>query len=157
MASLATFDISLPGGINQSAPVPQQADLEELENFGIFRNRIGLRPPLTTVATIQDDQAANVDEIIDIQDHEGLLWVLSWSNAEQDVYLHSMQVDGTSLTLRATVYTGISVPPILAMTSFTGGTAEAGVSRLYIADYNQNVDTVFVDALGDCRVGHAHR
>lgn len=144
MASdLQVFPISMPGGINQSAPDPTESDLEELENFGIFRNRVGLRPPITLIATLQTDVATDVDEVIDIVDHEGKLWTLSWSLAQTDVYLHSMQVDGTSLTLEAVVHTSVSTVPTLKMVSFTGGTAASGVSRLYISDYDQNLDTKF--------------
>lgn len=143
MSDLQVFPISLPGGINQSAPEPSEEDLEELENFAIFRNRVGLRAPLNLIATIQDDQGtpADVDAILDIIDHEGSLWTASWSDSQEKVYLHSMQVDGTSLTLEAVVWTGVSSKPVVKMVSFEGGTAGSGTSRLYITDYNQNVVT----------------
>jgi fibronectin type 3 domain-containing protein len=145
MSDLQVFPLSIPGGIEQSKPSPDETDLEELENFAIFRNRIGMRAPLSTIATIQDDQGtpADVDAILDIAEHEGKLWTLSWSSSQQDVYLHSMQVDGSALTLEAVAYTGIIAKPLMKMVSFEGGTATGGLARLYVFDYNQNVNTVY--------------
>lgn len=145
MSDLETFPISIPGGINQSAPVPQEGDLEELFNFGIFRNRIGLRPPIEVIATIQDDQVTpeDVDAILSIVDHEGLMYIASWSDSQQDVYLHSCQVDGSSLTLEAVLWSGVVSKPRITLVSFEGGTETSGVARLYAVDYNQNLDTVY--------------
>lgn len=145
MSDLQVFEVSRPGGINQSSPSPESGDLEELKNFAIYRNRVGLRAPLETVATIQDDQGSpqDVDAILDITDHQGKLWTLSWSSSQQDVYLHSMQVDGTSLTLEAVVHTTVVSQPVLGLVSFTGGTADVPEDRLYIFDYNQNLDTKY--------------
>jgi hypothetical protein len=147
MSDLQSFPVSLPGGINQSAPLPTEGDLEELLNFGIFRNRVGLRAPLQLVATLEDDQdpAEEVTSILDIVDHEGNLWVASHSTTTDKVYLHSMQVDGTSVTLEAVLWTSVVSRPTIILTSFEGGDAASGVSRLYAADYNQNLETVYWD------------
>lgn len=145
MSDLQVFPISLPGGINQSAPLPTEGDLEELLNFGIFRNRVGLRAPIQLVATLLDDQGipAEVTSVLDITAHEGALYVASHSTTTDKVYLHSMQVDGSGLTLEAVLWSGVVNRPTVTLTSYEGGTAGAGTSRLYAADYNQNLATVY--------------
>jgi hypothetical protein len=147
MSDLQVYPISIPGGIEQSKPDPNEADLEELQNFGIFRNRIGLRPPISAIATLQDDQGSpqDVDAVLDIVEHEGKLWTASWSSSQQAVYLHSMQVDGTVLTLEAVLWTTVVAKPVVTLTSFAGGDASTGTSRLYATDYNQNLVTKYWD------------
>jgi len=155
MSDLQVFPISIPGGIEQSKPEPDEMDLEELENFGIFRNRIGLRPPMSVVATLLDAHATTpveVDAILDIVEHGGKMWIASWSSTEQDVYLSSMQVDGTLINSGfpldpkpLTIHTGVAVKPTISLTSFAGGDANTGVDRLYVTDYNQNLPTKYVE------------
>lgn len=159
MSDLQVFPISIPGGIEQSKPDPEETDLEELENFGIFRNRIGLRPPITAIATLLDAHATTpveVDAILDIVEHEGKMWIASWSSTEQDVYLSAMQVDGNNINDGfpagagadpdpLTVYTGVAAKPVITLTSFAGGDASTGVARLYVTDYNQNLPTKYIE------------
>jgi len=145
VSDLQVFPVAAPGGINQSAPEPTPADLEELKNFAIFRNRVGLRAPIATIATLLDDQvsAVEVDAVLDIVDHQQNLWALGWSSSQQDVYLYSMQVDGTSLTIEAVVHTGVVSKPNLKLISFTGGDANSPEDRIYVVDFNQNLNTVY--------------
>ena len=145
MSDLQIFPISIPGGIEQSRPVPEPTDLEELQNFAIYRNRLGLRAPLATVATILNNAGtpAAVDSIIDITEHDGKMYILSYDDDLNQIGLHSMQVDGSSLTYHANVYTSVSTKPDLMMVSITAGDATSSQDRLYICDYNQNLATVY--------------
>lgn len=143
MSDLQVFPVSLPGGINQSAPAPSEQDLEDVENFGIYRNRLGLRPPIRKVADILDDSATPqpVSAILDIISHQGRMLVASWSSNTDKVYLHSLQVDGSQLTLEAVVWDGVIAKPTVKLVSFAGGTADMGISRVYVSDYDQNLPT----------------
>lgn len=146
MSDLRNFRLGLPGGINQSAPVPSEQDWEELKNLQIYRARLGLRAPLSSViATLQDDQGtpANVTSVVALADHDSQLWAVSHSTNTNKVYLHSMDYDGSNLTQEGIVWTGVSSAPVVSLASFTGGTATSGLSRLYIADYDQNENTRF--------------
>lgn len=147
MADLQIFPVAVPGGINQSSNIPTETDLEECKNFFPYRGRLGLRGPISLVATVQDDQGspANVSAILDLCEHSGQTWILSWSSVTQKVYLHRMDYSGSSLTRVANVYTGVASRPFLTLTSFEGGTAEAGTSRIYIADYAQTLTTKYWD------------
>lgn len=148
MSDLEVFPLSLPGGINQSAPVPDETDLEELKNFAIFRGRTGLRAPLALIATLEDDQGtpAEVTAILDIVDHEGKLWVASYSATTDKVYLHDMEVDGTDAnTTKRVVHTSVASKPVITLLSVDGGQTTTGESRLYVVDYNQNLDTKYWD------------
>lgn len=147
MSDLQVFPLAIPGGIDQSAPIPREIALEELKNFISYRARLGLRTPISLLATIQDDQGtpADVSAVLDIADHNGQLWTVSWSSGQQDVYLHSMNYDGSSLTLEAVAYTTVASKPNLFLTSFAGGTATAPTERLYITDYDQSLATKFWD------------
>lgn len=142
-SDLQVFPLAVTGGINQSAPTPQPTDYEELENFGIYRNRLGLRAPISVVASITSP--ATPTNILHITEHSNRLYVLSWSSSTQIVYLHSMQVDGSDIQSHGSVHTSVVTKPTLAMTSMTGGTAESNVARLYIFDYYQNLVSKYWD------------
>ena len=161
MSDLQVFPICTPGGIEQSAPEPTEADLEELKNFGIYRNRVGIRAPLKLLATLTDDagSGASVTDIIDITEHLGVVYVLSHSTATDKVYLHKMQTDGENVNttggtwpggatppIPLVVYSSVATKPTLMLTSFTGGTAASPEARLYISDYNQVLDTKYATA-----------
>lgn len=148
MTDLEVFLISAaPAGINQSIPDPDPSSLEEIKNFLAFRSRLGLRAPLSVLATIQDDQGtpADVTNILEVLEHSGQVWVVSYSATTDKVYLHSMDSDGSSLTLEAVVWTGVTAKPTVTAVSFTGGTAASPESRLYISDYDQNQTTRYWD------------
>lgn len=143
MGDLQVFPVSIPGGINHSAPIPTEADLDELKNFVPYRGRLSLRGPLQLVATIQDDQGtpADVTAILDIIEHGGAMWTASWSSVTQKVYLHSMTYAGGSINLRGALWTGVASKPTITLTSFEGGAAETPVSRIFAADYANTLAT----------------
>ena len=159
MSDLQVFPICTPGGIEQSAPEPTEADLEELKNFGIYRNRVGIRAPLKLLATLTDDagSGASVTDIIDIAEHLGVVYVLSHSTATDKVYLHKMQTDGSNVNttggtwpggadppIPLVVYSSVATKPTLMLTSFTGGTAASPETRLYVSDYDQTLATKYL-------------
>lgn len=149
MPRLDIFPIQVLGGIEQSKPIPEAGDMETLENFLIFRGRLGVRAPVAVSSTLQDDQGtpADVDAIYDLVAHDNKLYALSYSSSQTDVYLHEMDADGENPSNLGVVWSSVSsesdVVPVMA--SISGGDATSPESRLYISDYDQNEVTKFYD------------
>jgi hypothetical protein len=142
---LQVFPLALAGGLQDSKPIPEPGDLIELQNFGIYRGRMGVRAPLFEFAALLDDQGTPqpVDRVLDVLEHDGKVWTVSWSSSQQDVYLHSVNKDGSSLTNEGVIWTANSTAPVVTTESVEGGDATSSVKRLYITDYNQNNVTRF--------------
>lgn len=147
MPPLRTHVVSLSGGLQDSKGQPEPSDLREAFNLAIFRGRLALRAPVKEIATIEDDQGSpeEVTSILAMEKHASQVFIVSHSTNTNKVYLHSMSPDGTGLTQDAIVWTGVSTPPVVSMSSFEGGTAESGTARLYISDYLQDNLTRYWD------------
>ena len=155
MPKLQVFPVAILGGIQDSKPIPQVGDMQQLQNFALFRGRFGLRAPVIATARMLSDAAhetpAPVDHVLGTRIHKGKMYVMAWrGGAVNRTYLYRLEVTGIpeggvlggDASPVATVWTGATVPRV-SMASFDGGSATAPVSRLYLADYTETFDTRF--------------
>lgn len=159
MPPLQSKVIALTGGLQDSKAIPTEQDLQQLQNFVSFRGRFALRAPLLETCVLVDDTGAptggaDVDEVLAVVGHENKLYAVAYSGAQNDVYLYRLEADGTAESAdpefpKASpiddVWTSVTVAPTVVMAPMTGGAAGTPVSRLYIADYDEQQDTVFWD------------
>lgn len=139
MAKLEVFPVILTGGIEDSKAVAEAPDLQELENFTLFRGRFALRAPCDLVASPTSGTPTN---ILALEAHLNKVFFVAFHSGTNETRLWSMDPNGSNLTNHAQVWSGASMPmPVLA--SFAGGTADAPVNRLYISDWAEQYNTVY--------------
>ena len=145
MAELDVYPIVLTGGIQDSKAQPEPGDLQTLTNFGIFRGRFALRAPLLHIV----DLGSTVTNILALGYHDSKCYAVAWNSTTQIVSLWQMTTAGASATNKGNLWTGVTTAPRPVLASIEGGSATAGVSRLYIADYDQNQVTKIYDSDGN--------
>lgn len=160
--TLAWKPVALAGGLHDSKPIPEPGDLQSLTNWTLFRGRFALRGPLAETVQLMDDAGtpAPVTSILAIEYHVANCYVVAHSTAENKTYLYKLKLNGNALDDAATeaplvggtaslhtVWTGASVPQV-TMVSFEGGSASAGIQRLYITDASGVYNPVYWDSTG---------
>lgn len=150
MSDLVVHPVALVGGLESSKARPEPGDFQKLENFAVFRGRFALRAPLFLVQEtgFLDDQGTPqpITHLLASTPHINKLYVVGYSSSQQKCYLYECGLDGSSPTRKGTfVWSGLSVPPRPVLASFEGGSATAGTARLYIADYDEQQNTMFWD------------
>lgn len=158
MSDLEWFPAVLTGGLVDSRAIPEPADLQTLENVSLFRGRFALRAPASATCRLLDENGANVDNVLAIAYHAGSLYAVAFKGgAVNKTYLYRLDVSGTAegggatASPTDTIWTGASVPRV-NMVPFEGGSASAGVNRLFIADYTEAHATKYWDSDGDAIV-----
>lgn len=140
MARLEVFPVALTGGIEDSKPLPDATDLQELTNFVVFRGRYALRAPISQIG----NAITGATKILALGEHFGKLYAVA-QHGTTDTRLHEQDVDSPGAwTDRGQIWTwaqtGSANPwPLLA--SISGGSATTPASRLYVTDYNQSGHT----------------
>lgn len=132
---LTITPILLTGGLNDSIGQPTPGDFQTLTNFDIYRDRLAIRAPITVLATIND---VTISDILGVINHRGLIYILAYQATGANVRLYSLATDGTGLTFKTNVWSGVAQVPSPVMASFDGGSASSPTTRLYICDWNQN-------------------
>src|SRR5512142_1704543 len=135
MADLTITPILLTGGLNDSIGQPTPGDFQTLKNWDIYRDRLAVRAPMTVLATIND---VTITDVLGVINHLSKIYILAYQAAGANVRLYSLNTDGTGLTFKTNVWTGVAQVPSPVMASFDGGSAASPTTRLYIADWNQN-------------------
>lgn len=145
MTELSVYPVALTGGLQDSKAQPEPGDLQTLTNFGIFRGRFALRAPLLAVVDLGD----TVTHILALAYHDLKCYVVAWNNSTEVVSLWQMDTNGDNATNKGNLWTGVTTAPRPILASIEGGIATAGVSRLYISDYDQIQVTRIYDSDGD--------
>lgn len=148
---LQVFPLALLGGIQDSKPIPDATDLQELFNMAPLRGRFALRAPTVAVNQLfsllaDENPAIAVDQVLAIKYHNGSMYVAAYrAGTIRKTYLYQLAVDGTGSSQPvATLFSGTNVPQVM-FASITGGSATTGVTRLYATDVLGNYDTVYWD------------
>ena len=138
--------------------IPGPGDFTQLKHWAAYRGRIALRAPLTTPTTLEslladENPTAEVDTILAYEWHVGKLYVVAHrAGSINKTYLYRLDVTGETegggdnLPI-ATIWTGANIPRV-KITSFEGGSATAGVQRVYFSDQTENYVTRFWDSDG---------
>jgi len=155
MPRLRAYPIAMEGGLQDSKPIPEVGDLSKLENFALFRGRFALRAPFVETCQLVDEVGTPVDQVMTATFFQGKMYVVAYSDGQNDVYIYRLEPDGTAETgdseypnaspIGTAVWTSVTTNvPIPIVTGFQGGALGAQVNRLYIADYDQNYVTRIV-------------
>jgi len=150
--NLMTQPVALAGGLNDSQAIPDPTTMQVLSNWVVFRGRFAVRAPVTVTVQLLDDAGspAPVTSVLAGRFHKNKFYVIAFSSNTNKTYLYRLNPDGTSegtpngtqSTFVAVLWTGATLSAPM-MVSFDGGIAGTPVSRLYIADNNNQYDTLF--------------
>lgn len=145
MPDLVITPVALSGGLNDSVSQPEPGDFQTLRDFTLYRGRIGLRAPLFLTATITIAGPDTIDGILAMAYHRGIIYVAVYNDGGNTVRLYNLTIDGATPTYVTDIWTGVTARPDVVVASFDGGSATAPLSRLYFADTNQVLPTVFLE------------
>jgi len=142
MSELLVHPVALVGGLQDSKAIPAPTDLQELTNFGVFRGRFALRAPLLHITNL----GSTVTNILALGYHDTKMYAVAWNSSTEVVSLWQMTAAGGSAVNKGSLWTSVTTAPRPVLASIEGGSATAGVSRLYISDYAQNQVTKIFDS-----------
>lgn len=149
MSDLIVRPIALIGGLEDSKAKPDPTDFKKLENFTLFRGRFSLRAPFIMVQEggFLDDAGtpAAITHGLFVVPHINKLFVIGHSTVTQKTYLYECNADGSSPANKAVIWSDVGTVPRPVATSFHGGSAIGGTSRLFICDYDGQQETRYWD------------
>ena len=144
MPPLQVVTLATVGGLQGSEGDPQPSSYDEAENFIIHRGRMGLRAPLQNVVTVKDSGGGDVDAVVGMALHNGMLYYAGYDDTLNEVNLYESDLDGTGGVHKAVIWSSVTAQPTaVIMQTFTAGAADASQDRLYICDYDQNHGTCY--------------
>jgi hypothetical protein len=143
MSDFQTFPLVIPGGLHDSKLVEEAGDFQRLEAWTVLRGRMSLRAPWLLASSVSGGA------ILALALFRNAIYAVIWNSTGSSADLYSFTLDGTTPTLKGTIWSGLASAPRVILTPVQGGSSTTAVDRLYCADTNGSLPTrYFVEGTG---------